>query len=257
MRRAPKYVHGFIDRHGRPRFYFRRRGFKEVPLPGLPWSPTFMNAYEQALAGQAIEIGASRVKPGTMRALAISFFNSPSFHALRPTTRSTYRNIITRLCEQRDNNDHPIGDKAAAGLRREHVVKLMAAAKPDSANGLRKALRAMMRHAVEVGLRADDPTRDEGDPRQVCRLSQLDRRRDRPIRESPSDRHARSPRARLVAVYRPAERRRGAHGQAASWSRGNRRRSGVDHPGGAGKDRRSPCHSGPPGFGGDPRRYAG
>jgi hypothetical protein len=25
MRRAPKYVHGFIDRHGKPRFYFRRR----------------------------------------------------------------------------------------------------------------------------------------------------------------------------------------------------------------------------------------
>jgi integrase len=162
MRRPPKYVHGFIDRHGRPRFYFRRRGLKEVPLPGLPWSPTFMNAYEQALAGQAIEVGAGRVKPGTMRALALSFFNSPSFHALRPTTRSTYRNIITRLCEQRDNNDHPIGDKAAAGLQREHVVKLMAAraAKPDSANGLRKALRAMMRHAVEMGIRSDDPTRD-------------------------------------------------------------------------------------------------
>jgi integrase len=54
------------------------------------------------------------------------------------------------------------GDKRAATLQREHVVKLMAAraAKPESANGLRKALRAMMTHAVEIGLRADDPTRD-------------------------------------------------------------------------------------------------
>jgi integrase len=33
-------------------------------------------------------------------------------------------------------------------------------AKPESANGLRKALRALMQHAVEIGLRADDPTRD-------------------------------------------------------------------------------------------------
>jgi hypothetical protein len=32
--------------------------------------------------------------------------------------------------------------------------------KPDGANGLRKVLRAMMKHAVEIGLRADDPTRD-------------------------------------------------------------------------------------------------
>jgi integrase len=34
------------------------------------------------------------------------------------------------------------------------------AEKPDSANGLRKVLRATMKHGVEIGLRADDPTRD-------------------------------------------------------------------------------------------------
>jgi integrase len=34
------------------------------------------------------------------------------------------------------------------------------AAKPDSANGLRKVLRAMMAHAVEIEMRRDDPTRD-------------------------------------------------------------------------------------------------
>ena len=27
MRRPPKYVHGFLDRHGKPRFYFRRARF--------------------------------------------------------------------------------------------------------------------------------------------------------------------------------------------------------------------------------------
>jgi integrase len=31
---------------------------------------------------------------------------------------------------------------------------------PDSANGLRKVLRGMMKHAIEIGLRQDDPTRD-------------------------------------------------------------------------------------------------
>ena len=34
------------------------------------------------------------------------------------------------------------------------------AERPVAANSLRKVLRAMMRHAVEIGLRADDPTRD-------------------------------------------------------------------------------------------------
>jgi hypothetical protein len=29
MRRLPKFVQSFVDRHGKPRFYFRR--------PGFPW----------------------------------------------------------------------------------------------------------------------------------------------------------------------------------------------------------------------------
>ena len=67
MRRPPKFVNGYIDRHGKPRFYFRRAGFKKVP-PGLPWSPEFMAAYEEALADQPTPIGAARVRPGTIRA---------------------------------------------------------------------------------------------------------------------------------------------------------------------------------------------
>jgi len=75
MRRPPKFVNGYIDRHGKPRFYFRRAGFKKVPLPGLPWSPEFMAAYEKALAGQPIPVGAARVLPGTIRALAVSYYS--------------------------------------------------------------------------------------------------------------------------------------------------------------------------------------
>jgi integrase len=162
MRRAPKFVHGFIDRHGKPRFYFRRRGFKQRPLLGLPWSPQFMAAYEEALADQAVSIGIGRVKPGTIRALAVSYYNSGAFRSMKPSTQSVYRNIIDRFCQEKDKEDHEYADKQAATLRREQIVKLMAARaeKPDSANGLRKVLRAMMKHAVEVGLRVDDPTRD-------------------------------------------------------------------------------------------------
>jgi integrase len=162
MRRPPKYVQGFVDRHGKGRFYFRRAGFKTVALPGLPWSPEFMAVYEVALAGQPAPIASERVKPGTIRALAVSYYNSIAFRSMKPSTQSVYRNIIDRFCRETDKDGHGHGDKSAAGLQREHVVKLMAARadKPDSANGLRKAIRAMMKHAVEISLRADDPTRD-------------------------------------------------------------------------------------------------
>jgi hypothetical protein len=60
------FVQSFVDRHGKPRWYFRRRGCKRVPLPGLPGSAEFMQAYEAALAGipQQVQVGTRRMKPG-------------------------------------------------------------------------------------------------------------------------------------------------------------------------------------------------
>src|SRR6476619_6474500 len=99
--KLPPYVHAFIDRHGRPRFYFRRAGFKKVPLPGLPWSPEFMAAYEMALAGQPVEVGGARVIPGTIRALSVSYYNSVEFRSeLKANSQSVRRNIIDRFCEE-------------------------------------------------------------------------------------------------------------------------------------------------------------
>src|SRR5262249_36646437 len=101
-----------------------------------------------------------RVRPGTIRALAVSYYNSLSFRSMKANTQSVYRNIIDRFCREFDPQGQEYGDKSAAGMRREHVIKLMAAKsdRPDSANGLRKALRAVMQHAIEIGSRADDPT---------------------------------------------------------------------------------------------------
>jgi integrase len=114
-----------------------------------------MAAYEQALAGQPAPIGAERTIPGTLRALAVSYFASPAFHTKRPSTQYTYRNVIDRLCAKH-------GDKRVTLLQREHVVKLLAARAhtPGTANALRCSLRALMQHAVEIGMRSDDPTRD-------------------------------------------------------------------------------------------------
>jgi hypothetical protein len=140
--------------------FFRRRGFKEIALPGLPWSPEFMAAYEQALAGQLPQATRGKVRPGTMRALAVGYFNSLAFRSMKPVTQSVYRNIIERFCREIDKQGKEYGDLSAAGIQREHIIKLMAARadKPDSANGLRKVLRAMMQHVIETRLRADDPT---------------------------------------------------------------------------------------------------
>jgi hypothetical protein len=64
-----KYVHSYVDRHGVARFYFRRAGFKKIPLPGLPGSNEFMTEYQKAVGNAPrIEIGAGRVASGSIGA---------------------------------------------------------------------------------------------------------------------------------------------------------------------------------------------
>jgi integrase len=161
--KRPKYVKGFIDRNGHSRFYFRRVGFKPVPLPGLPWSPTFMAAYEAAMTGQPAQmIPASKAKAGSFAALAQSYFASPGYKALKPATRRLYNNAIERWCKTKDNNGNEGGTLSAATLQPHHVDDMMKAKadKPESANLVRKVLRALMQHAVKIRMRPDDPTRD-------------------------------------------------------------------------------------------------
>ena len=77
--KLPPYVHAFTDRHGKARFYFRRPGFRRAALPGLPYSSEFMAAYDAALHGARVELGASRSKPGTVAAAVAGYFGSMAF----------------------------------------------------------------------------------------------------------------------------------------------------------------------------------
>src|SRR5262249_29214680 len=111
MRHLPKYVHGFIDRHGKARFYFRRAGFRRTTLPGLPWSPEFMAAYEASLAtAPCLEIGARRTVAGTVNAVVIGYFASAGFQNLASASRQHYRGIIERFSSRaRREADREVG----------------------------------------------------------------------------------------------------------------------------------------------------
>jgi len=152
--KLPRYVHAFLDRHGKPRYYVRQRGAKQVPLPGLPYSPEFMAAYSEALAGAPkIELGAARTKPGTVAAAIAGYFGSAAFAAAAKATRGSRRSILEHL-----RTEH--GDKGIATLGKAHVERMVAARAdaPASAHNFLAALRLLMRYAVTHGLRSDDPT---------------------------------------------------------------------------------------------------
>jgi integrase/recombinase XerD len=149
-----KFVNRFRDRHGKWRYYFRRPGSKAVPLPGLPGSDQFMDAYQVALSstGNALEIGSRRTKPGTVNALVVTYYQSAQFtRGLAPETQRMRRNILERL---RTNH----GDKRVALIQRVHVAKLLEKMTPHAQKNWLKTLRGLMLFAVAQRMRTDDPT---------------------------------------------------------------------------------------------------
>lgn len=150
-----KHVQAFVDRHGHARHYFRRAGYPRISLPGLAGSQEFVEAYAAAMAGQAPpRIAIERTAlPGTMRYLAMSYKGSRPYQEMDARTQRVYANAIDRLCEK-------YGDNRVSKLEPYHVNCMMAekADTPESANMLRRVLRAMMKHAVAIRMRTDDPT---------------------------------------------------------------------------------------------------
>ncbi len=164
MRRLPKYVHGFLDRHGKARHYFRRPGFKQVSLPGLPFSAEFNAAYAAALDGVAapkIEIGASRTVPGTVNAIVAAYLDCSTvstspFKTGSAETQQMRRNLLEHF--RTAHGDKPLFRIKANGeremlLRREHLQRIVneKSATPFAQRNFLNALRAMFKMGRQRG----------------------------------------------------------------------------------------------------------
>lgn len=150
--RLPKYVHGYLDRHDKPRHYLRQPGRKKAPLPGLPYSQEFMDAYTAALNNAApVIIGASRSAPGSVAEAVARYLGSTAFATLAPSTQAMRRAILERF-----RVEH--GDKRLAKLKPEHVARLIGKLKPYAQRNMRKTLRGLMTFAVTNELIKVDPT---------------------------------------------------------------------------------------------------
>lgn len=151
------YLHRYRDRHGKVRIYVRRPGHKRLALRSPPGTPAFLAEYRAAVEASAPALApkpsAERVAPGTIDALAVSYYGSAAWRALGPTTQAPYRRLVERI-----RAEH--GHRQVGEMTSQHVRRLLEkrADKPTSANHLLRMLRLLMRHAVETGMRDTDPT---------------------------------------------------------------------------------------------------
>lgn len=175
-RKLPKYVAGYKDNRGTTRHYLRRPGCPQIPLPGLPWSQAFMAEYAKhmtpSVEGEAVLPTIDGVIPRSMRALAIAYFESAEFKVMKENSRGVRRNIIEAFCRTLDADGKSYGEKPAGEvrvgtMRQKQIADLMhmragqkgqLGYKPESGNGLLKALREMFKVAVALEWRRDNPT---------------------------------------------------------------------------------------------------
>jgi len=148
-----KYVHAFVDHDGRPRHYFRRKGFKLTPLPGVPGSAEFMAGYQATLdAATPVEIGATkRSRPGSLSAAIAAYYSSLEFRALTGGTPAKRRAILETFREQH-------GDKPVRLLPRKFIVHMLSTMKPHAARNWLKAVRGLMQFCLAHEMIGDDPT---------------------------------------------------------------------------------------------------
>jgi integrase len=149
-----RYVNEYIDRHGKLRRYFRRRGGRAIPLPGLPGSIEFMAAYQAALAVVSPPPPSPRhVIAGSLAALAAGYLRSSDFANLSPSSQRSYRAALKPILDA--HGHRLVRDLPKDAARR--VIEDIGATRPGMANLTRAVLSKTMAYAVETGVRTDNP----------------------------------------------------------------------------------------------------
>jgi integrase len=151
----PKYCCRNTDQHGRQRVRFRKGAFSTY-LIGIPWSEDFMRQYASALEGvqaQTANIGIERTKAGSFNALVVSYYRSPEFRGLKPSSQKMRQRIIETF--RKEHGDAPINR-----LTRAHIKEIIGAKShiPEAANNLLRILRVLLNYAVSIDMIEANPS---------------------------------------------------------------------------------------------------
>jgi integrase len=151
--RLPKYVQACLDRKsGCVYCHLRRPGFPRVRLPGLPWSPSFMTAYEKAMSGPRTAIGAGRIKPGSVAAVVTEYYDSQLFFTSKGAgTQRMRRGILERFRAA-------YGERPMAPLSTEWIELLLDGKPPHAARSWLVTLRSLCQFALKRRYLRADPT---------------------------------------------------------------------------------------------------
>lgn len=156
------YVSSFKDRHGKRRYRFRRQGYAGHYFQTPFGTKDFDREYAACIAAEPMQIGAGRIKPGSVSDVIARYYADNAFLDLRHATQVVYRGVL-------ENFRSLFGDDQIQRFDAERIARLMTDMrhKPHAAARLRKLLAQLFTIArrakiVPFGF---DPVKDTKAPK--------------------------------------------------------------------------------------------
>lgn len=148
-----------VDRHGKVRWRFRRKGFS-CYLPGAYGSAEWRTAYEAAQIEAKATTPTARWPYGSLGWLITHYLSSPRHAQKAPSTRKTLRAELDWLRRPKNEGGADAGDLPVARFRGRHVEALMAKKDgPAAQNRVRKNLSLLFNYAIRLELISVNPVR--------------------------------------------------------------------------------------------------
>lgn len=121
--------------------YFRKKGHKPVPLPGVPGSAEFMAAYQAAL--DTVLDRRSRHPAGSVGAMIVNYYSSVEFtDGLKPSSKALYRQVLEAI-----RTAH--GHRTVTGLDETQARKILEKIGKDRP-GMANLTRAVMHKVMKL-----------------------------------------------------------------------------------------------------------
>ena len=159
-----RWVTGYLDRHRKPRWRFRRKGYTPHTFREPHGSKAFEREYARCLEADPAPIAVSRNKPGSVGDVIARYYADNAFQDLAASTQTVYRGVLERFRAA-------FGDVPMRDFDAERIAALMNAMrhKPAAAARLRKLFAQLFVIARRAKLvpHGFDPVRDTRAPKSV------------------------------------------------------------------------------------------
>lgn len=146
----PEHVTAYKDRHGKPRYRFRRTGYRTHHFKAQPGTEEFRAEYAACMAAK--QEPDERYAHGTLDWLVAQYYRTPRWREMQESSKRTYRGIIERFRAKH-------GTKPVALVKTRHLDRILAdmGDTPAAANNLRKVMKRLFALAVKLDVRTDNP----------------------------------------------------------------------------------------------------